>query len=221
METFAPVHDFQLDNVSTIDTLWAMAWNVIYSQRAAKLREKIPERVKAILDALIIDIRATGPVRGDWPNYSKLSGELHHCHLKKGNQLTLPSGEVRPTKFILWRSFMLGHTKKRLTESIRILGSPEIISRLRKYALKVGASIIENDDKIPASDISPELDTNPAGVYLRGIRLRDDLTQEALAELTGISRSNISAMEHGKRPIGKETAQKLAVALNCDYRRFL
>jgi len=116
---------------------------------------------------------------------------------------------------------MLGHTKKHLTESIRIMGSPEIISRLRKYALKVGASIIENADKIPASDISPELDTNPAGVYLRGIRLREDLTQEALAELTGISRSNICAMEHGKRPIGKETAKKLAAALNCDYRRFL
>lgn len=93
MKTFAPVHDFQLDNVSTIDTLWAMAWNVIYSRRAAKLREKIPERVKAILDALIIDIRATGPVRGDWPNYSKLSGELHHCHLKKG----------QPTYVTVWR----------------------------------------------------------------------------------------------------------------------
>jgi len=93
MEAFAPVHDFQLDNVSTIDTLWHMAWNVVYSRRAAKLREKIPERVKAILDALIIDIRATGPVRGDWPNYSKLSGELHHCHLKKG----------QPTYVAVWR----------------------------------------------------------------------------------------------------------------------
>ncbi|MBI5657351.1 MAG: helix-turn-helix transcriptional regulator [Geobacter sp.] len=72
-----------------------------------------------------------------------------------------------------------------------------------------------------ASDISPELDTNPTGVYLRGIRLREGLTQDVLAELTGISWSNISAMEHGKRPIGKETAKKLATALNCDYRRFL
>jgi hypothetical protein len=70
-----------------------MAWNVVYSRRAAKLREKIPERVKAMLDALIIDIRATGPVRGDWPNYSKLSGDLHHCHLKKG----------QPTYVAVWR----------------------------------------------------------------------------------------------------------------------
>jgi DNA-binding XRE family transcriptional regulator len=116
----------------------------------------------------------------------------------------------------------LAHTKKHPTESIRVIGSPEVISQLRKYALKIGAGIIETaDDSIPASDISPELDTNPTGVYLRGIRLREELTQEALAELTGISRSNISAMEHGKRPIGKETAKKLATALNCDYRRFL
>ena len=116
---------------------------------------------------------------------------------------------------------MLGHTKKHHTESIRVIGSPEVINRLRKYALKVGASIVDTSDRILVSDISPELDTNPAGVYLRGVRLREDLTQDALAELTGISRSNISAMEHGKRPIGKETAKKLAAALNCDYRRFL
>ncbi len=70
-----------------------MAWTVVYSRKAAKLREKIPERVKAVLDALIIDIRATGPVRGDWPNYSKLSGGLHHCHLKKG----------QPTYVAVWQ----------------------------------------------------------------------------------------------------------------------
>jgi mRNA-degrading endonuclease RelE of RelBE toxin-antitoxin system len=61
-----------------------MAWNVVYSRKAAKLRKKVPERIKAVLDALIIDICVTGPIRGDWPNYSKLSGGLHHCHLKKG-----------------------------------------------------------------------------------------------------------------------------------------
>lgn len=116
---------------------------------------------------------------------------------------------------------MLAHTKKHPTESIRLIGPPDVISRLRKYALKVGAGIIEAADSIPASDISPELETNPGGVYLRGIRLREEMTQEDLAKLTGIPRANISAMEHGKRPIGKETAKKLAAALHCDYRRFL
>ena len=71
----------------------AMKWTVVYSRKAAKLREKLPERVKASLDALILDIRATGPIRGDWPNYSKLSGSLHHCHLKMG----------QPTYVAVWR----------------------------------------------------------------------------------------------------------------------
>jgi hypothetical protein len=70
-----------------------MIWTVLYSRKAARLRAKTPQRVKAILDALIIDIRATGPVRGDWPNYSKLQGGLHHCHLKKG----------QPTFVAVWR----------------------------------------------------------------------------------------------------------------------
>lgn len=116
---------------------------------------------------------------------------------------------------------MLAHTKKQPTESIQIIGSPDVISRLRKYAIKVGAGIIEMADAIPAAEVSPELETNPGGLYLRGIRVREDMTQEELAKITGITRSNISSMEHGRRPIGKETAKKFAAALNCDYRRFL
>ncbi|HJV65250.1 MAG TPA: helix-turn-helix transcriptional regulator [Geomonas sp.] len=116
---------------------------------------------------------------------------------------------------------MLAHTKKHPIESIHFTGSPETINRLRKYAARVGASIIEPEDPVNAADLAPQLDSNPAGVYLRGIRLREEMTQYELAKLTGISRSNISAMEHGNRPIGKETAKKLATALKCDYRRFL
>lgn len=116
---------------------------------------------------------------------------------------------------------MLGRTKKHPIESIHLKGSPEVINRLRQYAVKVGASIIEAEDAIDASEVAPQLESNSAGVYLRGIRLREEMTQENLAKLTGISRSNISAMEHGNRAVGKETAKKLAAVLNCDYRRFL
>jgi transcriptional regulator with XRE-family HTH domain len=56
---------------------------------------------------------------------------------------------------------------------------------------------------------------------LKGIRYRDDVTQEQLSRLAGIPRRHLSEMENGKRPIGKESAKKLAAALNCDYRRFL
>jgi DNA-binding XRE family transcriptional regulator len=116
---------------------------------------------------------------------------------------------------------LLEHTKKHRTEKIQFVGSREAIDLLRKYAAGVGASIVDEPATIDALELTPELETNAAGIYLRGIRIREDLTQEDLAKRTGITRSNISAMEHGKRPIGKETAKKLAGVLNCDYRRFL
>jgi mRNA-degrading endonuclease RelE of RelBE toxin-antitoxin system len=62
-----------------------MQWTVTYSRKAAKQRQRLPVKVQAILDALILDIQNNGPVRGNWSNYSKLSGTNHHCHLKKGN----------------------------------------------------------------------------------------------------------------------------------------
>ncbi|HBT97765.1 MAG TPA: XRE family transcriptional regulator [Desulfobulbaceae bacterium] len=50
----------------------------------------------------------------------------------------------------------------------------------------------------------------------RRLRLRREnagLTQAALAEKTGLTRHNISDMEHGRRPIGENVAARLATAL--------
>ena len=61
-----------------------MQWSVKLSKKAAKQLKKLPENVKFSLIALIRDIQVQGPVRGNWPNYSRLGGDRHHCHLKKG-----------------------------------------------------------------------------------------------------------------------------------------
>ena len=115
---------------------------------------------------------------------------------------------------------MLEHTKKHPIESIKFYGSPQAISRLRKYATNAGA-VEASSDSIPAEEISPDLASNPQGVYLKGIRYRQELTQVQLAEITGIPRRHISEMENGKRAIGKATAHKLADVLHADYRIFL
>jgi mRNA-degrading endonuclease RelE of RelBE toxin-antitoxin system len=70
-----------------------MGWRVVFSNKARKQKEQLPPRVQALLFQLAREIETGGPVRGDWPNYSKLSGDLHHCHLKKGN----------PTYVAVWR----------------------------------------------------------------------------------------------------------------------
>jgi len=70
-----------------------MKWTVEFTGRARKQKSKLPARVREILFQLVRDIEAAGPVRGDWPNYSRLSGSTHHCHLKKG----------KPTYVAVWR----------------------------------------------------------------------------------------------------------------------
>lgn len=62
-----------------------MVWTVAYSRKAEKQRQGLPERIKVVLNALVLEIMASGPVRGNWKNYSVLSNGNHHCHLKKGN----------------------------------------------------------------------------------------------------------------------------------------
>ena len=60
-----------------------------------------------------------------------------------------------------------------------------------------------------------------AGDSLRGVRYRENVSQRQLAKLTGVSVQNISAMEHGRRPIGQDIAKRLAKALNTDWRLLL
>lgn len=58
-------------------------------------------------------------------------------------------------------------------------------------------------------------------VYLSGLRHREGLTQVELAGLLGVAQYNISKMERGKRPIGKEVAKRMAKLFKTDYRMFL
>lgn len=60
-----------------------------------------------------------------------------------------------------------------------------------------------------------------AGNALRGARTREGLTQVRLAALVGVKPTHISAMEKGKRPIGKEMAKRLGKALHVGYKGFL
>ena len=58
-------------------------------------------------------------------------------------------------------------------------------------------------------------------VNLRGFRNREGLTQADLSEIIGTPQTNISKMELGKRPIGKNLAKRLAELFKTDYRLFL
>jgi DNA-binding XRE family transcriptional regulator len=120
-------------------------------------------------------------------------------------------------------------TKKHLTEKqveVRFRGTPANVIKLRRLAQSLNVKDLtewqlEEKELYSIEELSPELTWNSGGVAIRGARGKEGLTQKQLAELTGIAQHHISEMENGKRPIGKETARKLASALNIDYRVFL
>ena len=59
-----------------------------------------------------------------------------------------------------------------------------------------------------------------AGAVLRGLRSRDGMTQQQLAKELRVTQGDISAMENGRRPIGKSMAARLAKVFKSDYRVF-
>ncbi len=84
-----------------------MAWTVTIARRVQRQVARLPRAVRDRLIALIADIEAYGPVRGNWPNYSKLGADRHHCHLKKG----------RPTYVSVWD---VTETEARLVEIVYV-----------------------------------------------------------------------------------------------------
>lgn len=58
-------------------------------------------------------------------------------------------------------------------------------------------------------------------VLLKGLRHKENLTQVEFAEIIGVSQTNLSAMENGRRTIGKELAKRIASKFGVDYRFFL
>ena len=43
--------------------------------------QRLPESVQRRVANLVEDLRDKGPIRNDWPHYSKLGPDQYHCHL--------------------------------------------------------------------------------------------------------------------------------------------
>lgn len=93
----------------------------------------------------------------------------------------------------------------------------------RKDAIKALRSLgfVDVSDSRPWRDSFSYTNDELPGIALSGARSKEELTQRALSQLTGIPQRHISEMENGKRPIGKETAKKFAKALKINYKIFL
>lgn len=81
----------------------------------------------------------------------------------------------------------------------------------------------EDDQQIPWRESVSDLlqKYTEAGAALKGVRAKEGLSQNELAEKLGIPQSHVSDMEHGRRTIGKNMAKRLAKVLNVGYKTFL
>lgn len=111
------------------------------------------------------------------------------------------------------------------TPGIILRFRPRTPSRIIKRIEQEYGNYLEKDDET-VDPFSTEwyrniADKTTPGDRLNTERFKASMTQMKLAELTGIPQHHISEMEHGKRPIGRETAGKLAKVFKTDYRYFL
>ncbi len=116
---------------------------------------------------------------------------------------------------------MSAHMKKLLTKIV--IGEREF-KVPKKEANAVLALVESISSKAVSSKVvfqEHSMKRPPGAVYLRGLRFRENISQQELYELTGIPVSNISKLENGSRKITKNTAKKLAKALKSKERMFL
>lgn len=84
---------------------------------------------------------------------------------------------------------------------------------------------IDQKDKshLTIEDVFGELidEHGEPGLLLKGLRHREGLSQVEFSKMLHITQANLSAMENGRRNIGKELAKRIANKFNIDYRYFL
>ena len=93
----------------------------------------------------------------------------------------------------------------------------------RKHRTKQESQLREEEKSIAAKDYLDKVygDFPRWAISLAGLRHRESITQKQLGEMIEVKQSNISLMERGLRPIGKNIAQRLAKVFKTDYRIFL
>jgi DNA-binding XRE family transcriptional regulator len=92
------------------------------------------------------------------------------------------------------------------------------VTVIEKYRIKE-----KNNSDLSIDDVFGELINvhGEPGLLLKGLRHREGLSQIEFSKALNISQTNLSAMENGRRTIGKELAKRIAEKFNVDYRYFL
>lgn len=105
-----------------------------------------------------------------------------------------------------------------VTYDQKIYAIPKMIAE--QYVVHEASS---RRDSVPASLVFAALEKKltRAGMLLKGLRTKEALTQKEFAKKINVTQSNLSHMENGRRPIGKNIAKRIEHIFGVDYRYFL
>ena|ERR1700733_12242443 len=80
-----------------------------------------------------------------------------------------------------------------------------------------------DEELIDSDEVFSELNAKytKSGALLKGIRARENVTQVEMARRLGVTQSDISQMENGRRVIGKIIAKRIEALFGVSYRIFL
>ena len=152
---------------------------------------------------------------------------------KKKNQHTSVVGKLSTSSEKLLRYIMSERTKKHListhahgsTLHITHHNKTYIIPKkvIEQYAVEANKTKRKKKPAKSIESLFAKLDEQftKAGALLKGLRLREGLTQVAFAKKIKVTQANLSNMENGKRPIGKIIAKRIEKVFGANYRYFL
>ena len=101
-------------------------------------------------------------------------------------------------------------------EALRVMDAIDGVLTLAGHTVR---QINENGEELfSAAEVFPE--AHP-GMALRGLRVKEGITQKELAERLGIKQHRVSEMEKGRRAISVEMAKRIGEAYDISYKVFL
>ncbi len=126
---------------------------------------------------------------------------------------------------------MLAHMKRQTTDGFTEINLsvkvPIANAALVENALK-GVLALAKQSFRPVNEHGEEVYTvdevfpeRSPGMLIRGLRGKNGMTQEALAEKLGIAQTRVSELESGKRSISLAMAKRLASVFSVTHKMFL
>lgn len=118
---------------------------------------------------------------------------------------------------------MSAHMRKRHTNHGKDFVRMHHAGVVYLFPIKVAETYRITEESVSADDVFSSINkkyTKP-GALLRGIRIRENLTQAEMAKQIKVTQSDISQMESGVRNIGRVIARRIEKLFGVDYRSFL